>query len=181
MEPAKYNFAYFISLVSFLVTFTIASPYLHEMAHAGALLYEGCKYFLPSFTFSILNGLEGSIKVLCPMPVQNYPLVLAAGSLSTFVIGNILLLSAFVIFWKKDVIHLPTVFISFGFILSGLLYFFEAGEFDIFLLVQGYGIDSALLPFIGTPLLLAYLYIVYRFTDLEMGREISEENEPVPG
>ena len=176
-NPQGVDFALPFSVICFLVTFLAAAPYVHEMSHAIALSYSGCPYFLPDFRFSLLNGLEGSIKILCKMPVENYPLVLVAGALSTFIVGNLLFLAVFAMFLKRNYVHLSTLMISFGFIISSLMYFFEKGEFDLFLLVKGFGIDEALLPAIGTPLVLVYLYIVYRFMDLYMEREVEEEKQ----
>jgi hypothetical protein len=110
--------------------------------------------------------------VLCPLPIENYPILLLAGSLSTFIFGNILFFFAFRAYSRNCRIYLPTVFIAYAFVLSSIVYFFETGEIDLVLFIKGYGLYGSLLTVIGTPLLLAYAYVTYRFMILYIDKEV---------
>jgi len=175
MEINQKNELYFvISLCLFIVTFLIISPYVHEMFHIFVAELCGCKYYILNFKLTLLGGLLASTKLLCYLPPEKYFFVLIAGSLSTFIIGNILIALAIYIHKKKNVVLLQMFFVSFGFILHSLLYFFEGEEYRLLFLMCGLERYSQLFPLIGTPLLLFYLYVMYRFVVIDAEQHISK-------
>ncbi|MBN2094430.1 MAG: hypothetical protein JW727_00125 [Candidatus Aenigmarchaeota archaeon] len=151
----------FFALLLFLAVFLIISPFVHEMGHIAAIRHSGCDYTIHRYQLSLLGGLEASTEIKCPLPLEVYPLILVSGSLSTFILGNFLLLCFFLFLRVRGKMCLKIFFLAQGFILHSMVYFFERGEFDLFLLLEGQGYSTGTLPVVGTVLIAMYLSLAY--------------------
>lgn len=160
----------FISLLFFLFTSLIVAPFIHELSIIGAVILEGCEFYYLNFKLTLLEGLKASTKILCPLHLYNYFTISFAGFLSTLIFGNLFLFVVYYFYKKNKYILLSLLFVSFGFIFNSLLCFFEKTEVSNFLLYK-YNISLDFLYLVGTPLLLAYLYIIFYFFRIYLEEE----------
>jgi len=160
-----------ISLFSLLITALIIAPFVHEISIICAVILEGCEFYYLNFKLTLLEGLKASTEILCPLEIYNYVTISLAGFFSTLAIGNLILFFVFYFYRRYGHVLLCSLFIGFGFIFNSLLCFFEKTEVSDFFLYT-YGIELNSLYFVGTPLLLSYLYIVFYFFRIYLNKEV---------
>ncbi|MGC9310640.1 MAG: hypothetical protein ACP5E4_02855 [Candidatus Aenigmatarchaeota archaeon] len=129
------------------------------------------------YKWTLFGGLSLTTEIMCPIPAKNYPLILLAGILSTFLVGNILFLAAGLAYILRSRIHIITLYSGFGLVLHSLIYFFEEGEAVLALEMLGLSAPKIFLLITGSFLLFAYLFIIVHFMDIYAEREVAEERE----
>lgn len=79
--------------VTFLTSFFLIGPIIHEIAHLATLEFKGCPhYFRPGF--SILNGFRAEVTPFCSLETAYLMVFYSSGYLATLVSGAVLNIGA---------------------------------------------------------------------------------------
>ncbi len=76
----------FLIAVTFLTSFLLIGPLVHEIAHVLTLEFKGCTHYLNA-GFSILNGFRAEVTPLCSLGNAYLLIFYSIGYLTTLVFG----------------------------------------------------------------------------------------------